>query len=418
MSMSRGRRRLLALLLLLAGLIARRLHAQESVTPSHPWAGIYATLVTPYRGTNGGIDTAALEREIDHVLRGKVQGLVILDSYGEGEYATPEERAQVMNTTVRRVFPKAPVIVGIQGRDLATAKQQATQARNAGASAVLVQFQANAPITEQQLYDFMRGLSDQNALPIFYDHCPARSGVDLTAVQIALTAVQIAHILALPNVAGIREGTINLNEVEEHQRVCKQLNKVFFSATALNLTQFMATGGQGAMCPEAALLPAPCEKEYQACAAGRHEEARSIQDELFTVAPILHNGPTTPTVLQRMAYIVSQDYRVLMPSGQEQPQAQMKAALNCMGVQMQPLVKIQLAKLTGGDLECVKATVREIKQIDWTEVELRVPPQPLAVQPGSRAGGMLLKTGAFQLGAGVGKDLTRSQWDGYGGFFP
>jgi 4-hydroxy-tetrahydrodipicolinate synthase len=402
-------RRLLAVMTLFVGFSVARAGAEEPGASTHTWAGIYPTLVTPYRGPNGGIDTAALERQVDHVLRGRVQGLVILDFYGEGEFVSPQEREEVIQTTIRCAFPRLPVIVGIQGTDLAEARQQLLHARDSGASAVLVQYLAHGPITEGQLYGFMRGLAELHALPIFYDQCPEHSGVSLTAMQ-------VAHILALPGIAGIREGTMNINELEEHQRLCRGMHKAFFSSTALNLTQFLSAGGQGAMCPEAVLLPGPSVKAYHAFAAGRREEARSIQEELFTLTPIFRHHETAP-VLQRVAYVVSPDSRQL-PSNQQQPQAQMKAALNCMGVSMQALVKLQLPELTHDDLQDVKATVGSVQKIDWCEVELRVPPQPQPVQASSRVGGMLLRTGAFQLGPGVGKDLTRSQGDGLGGFFP
>jgi hypothetical protein len=65
----------------------------------------------------------------------------------------------------------------------------------------------------------------------------------------------------------------------------------------------------------------------------------------------------------------------------------------------------------------------EVKKIDWCEVAMRAPPAPLrdsgATGPNDRrAGGMLLKTGAFLLGPGVSKDLLHSVNDGYSGFFP
>lgn len=41
----------------------------------------------------------------------------------------------------------------------------------------------------------------------------------------------------------------------------------------------------------------------------------------------------------------------------------------------------------------------------------------VAARASSDAGGGLLKTGAFQLGSGVGKDLLWFQGDGEGGFF-
>ena len=60
--------------------------------------------------------------------------------------------------------------------------------------------------------------------------------------------------------------------------------------------------------------------------------------------------------------------------------------------------------------------VATVNDIDWGEVAQRTPPEPLAASPSAVAGGALLKTGAFQLGPGVAKDLLRSQGDGKSGF--
>lgn len=50
-------------------------------------------------------------------------------------------------------------------------------------------------------------------------------------------------------------------------------------------------------------------------------------------------------------------------------------------------------------------------------VPCKLPPAPRKVCPCEYSdGGMLLKTGSFQLGPGVGRDLLNSQNDGRGGF--
>jgi hypothetical protein len=46
-----------------------------------------------------------------------------------------------------------------------------------------------------------------------------------------------------------------------------------------------------------------------------------------------------------------------------------------------------------------------------------VPPEPPAVTGSGEEGGLLLKTGAIQLGPGVGKNLWRWQGDGEGHLF-
>src|SRR5262249_17567207 len=74
----------------------------------HPWAGIYPTVMTPFTGC-GGIDTHALECQLRHELAGGVHGLLVLGTYGEGQFVSMPERAQVVATAVRVAGGKVPV---------------------------------------------------------------------------------------------------------------------------------------------------------------------------------------------------------------------------------------------------------------------------------------------------------------------
>lgn len=404
-------RRFLALALL--GLMmapgARAWAAERPVTPN-PWGGIYPTVITPFRGAYGGIDVASLDRQLDYLIKSGVQGLVVCDSFGEGEYLTPPERQAVIQTAVRHAFPRIPVVVGIQTSDVGEAQRQIIDARRMGASGVLVKYSGRPNASAHEVYQFMRGVCDMRVLAIFYDHCPSRTGVDLGTSE-------VAQILMLPGIAGIREASGSLPEVAEHVRLCRGLQRAFFTATALNLSQFLEAGGTGAMCPEAVLLPTPSVKAYRAYAAGRHDEARAIQEELYTLTPIYRLKPALP-ILERVAYVTVQDFKLSTPTGQEEPQAQMKAALTCLGIPTPTWVKTPLPPLTSSEQQCVTSTMTAVKKIDWCEVEMRGVPEPSAPNPASRAGGMLLKTGALQLGPGVGKDLLHTVNDGYSGFFP
>ena len=78
-----------------------------------PWAGIYPTVVTPFG--DKGIDTQALKQQIDMQLRNNVHGLLVLGTIGEGRFASPVERAQVIATTRQQVGYKVPVVVGHAG---------------------------------------------------------------------------------------------------------------------------------------------------------------------------------------------------------------------------------------------------------------------------------------------------------------
>ncbi len=368
----------------------------------NPWAGIYPTVMTPFAPC-GGIDVRSLECQLRHELAGGVHGLLVLGTFGEGQYVTPEERAEVIVTAVRVAKGKVPVVVGIHSGCLEEARAQLLQAKHLGAAAVLVKYLGNP---EVNVFEFFTALSGMEALPVFYYHYPAQTGLKLGPMQ-------IAEILALPNVVGIKESTLDLREMQSHIEVAHGLNKTVLCSTALMLTQFLHAGGHGAMCPEAVLLPDPVVQCYNAWMSGQYDEARAIQAKLFVLTPILRSGPSAPRVT-RAIFTSAQDHQIPLPMSTDQPQARVKAALTYMCIPTPTCVKCPIPPLKSKDLGRVQAAVREIKQIDWYSVASRTPSIPHYSH--GTTGGMLLKTGAFILGPGVGKDLLGSQGDGKAGF--
>jgi 4-hydroxy-tetrahydrodipicolinate synthase len=383
-------------------------HKYSCAPPTGPceWGGIYPTVLTPF--CEHGIDIQSLECQIHHELAGGVQGLLVLGTIGEGQYVGMEERAQVIGTAVRVAGGKVPVIAGIHCGDVDAARQQVLQAKELGAAAVLVKYTGHPCAGGAEVFGFIYALAELHALPIFYYHYPSQTGLKLCPQE-------IADILNVPGVVGIKESTLNLRDVQAHiQLTCGQ-GKAFLSGSALNLTQFLALGGHGAMCAEGVLLPGPTVRAYHAYLDGHHDEARAIQKQLFVMMPILKDR-SPPTPIARTMFLTAADHKLPLPMGKDHPQARMKAALNYLACPTSPAVMCPLPQLTAKDQRHVAKAVQKIKCIDWDALCLQVPPVPLSACPQDKDQGMLLKTGAIQLGPGVGRDLLRSQGDGEWGF--
>jgi 4-hydroxy-tetrahydrodipicolinate synthase len=363
-----------------------------------PWAGIYSVVLTPFCA--GGVDEASLAQQIQYQLHGGVNGFLVLGTIGEGQYTTLEERAQVIATAVRVACGK-PVIAGIHTCRLDEAIAQVLQAHELGASAVLVKYLGNPHAAVSEVFSFYAALCDLHALPIFYYHYPSETGLKLTAEE-------VAAVLNLEGMAGIKESTLNLPEEATHIRLT---HKAVLTSTALNLTQVLELGGQGAMCPEAVLLPGPTVQVYDAYVHGRHDEARALQKELFATVPITSTR-RTPPALVRVVEMSAADHTMALPLRPEHPQAQMKVALDCLGVPMSAAVKCPLPPLTERERKKVEATVSCLKTIDWSEAAFRT--SPLPPQGTEERPGYLLHTGAIQLGPWVGRNWWGWQGDGQG----
>jgi dihydrodipicolinate synthase/N-acetylneuraminate lyase len=288
------------------------------------WGGIYPTVLSPWN-CDGSVDVQALVAQLTYQLNGGVHGLLLLGTIGEGEYATMEDRASIIATTVAITQKKVPIVVGIHTSDVDTALTQMHQAKALGADAVLVKYAGNPGASFPFVLGFYKALSDSGILPIFYYHYPSNTGINLTPKEVAL-------IVKLPNFVGIKESTLNLREVEDHIRLTRGCGRVFLSGTALNLTQFLSLGGHGAMCPEAAILPEKtvCAFELMAC-RGLRNEARLVQKELFELVPVLRGG-FAPPAGARILMMAAQDHKMPQRMGEDPSPARLKAALAEKGV--------------------------------------------------------------------------------------
>ncbi|GIW79512.1 MAG: hypothetical protein KatS3mg105_1319 [Gemmatales bacterium] len=389
-------------------LVALAAMPASAATPCTPCGGILPTVITPFRCSGEGVDIASLEKQIQYQLACGVHGLLVLGTMGEGQYVTWEERRTVIATAVRLAFPKVPVVVGIHTGDVDEAARQMELARELGASAVLVKLTGNPRASFDEVHSFYWQLADASVLPIVMYYYPAQTHVHLRPRE-------IAAILAHPNIVGIKESLLNLGAVQRHIRACRGMGKTFFSSTALNLSQFLDIGGHGAMCPEAAMLPSQVVQAYSACASGRVAEARDIQKYLFELTPILRTQWTSPT-LSRIVLMAAQDRKMFVPMTDDQPQAQIKYALNLLGIPTLPLVKAPLPPLTERGAKAVNKAVSRLLTIDWLGVGMGRSRVPALAPAADKDWGGLLRTGALQLGPGVGRDLLRSQGDGLWGF--
>ncbi|HMP01274.1 MAG TPA: dihydrodipicolinate synthase family protein [Gemmatales bacterium] len=314
-------------------------------TPCRPaWAGIYPTVLTPWTCA-GTVDLPALLAQVDYQLSGGVHGLLLLGTIGEGEVADHAERATVISAVHAHVQGRVPIIVGIHTADADVALAQMAQAVELGAAAVLVKYTPGCCVRFPVVYEFYRRLALTQMIDLFIYYYPSQTGLELHPAE-------IAQLLRLPRVVGIKNSILDLQHVRKQIELTQRPDRAFLSGTALNLTQFQEAGGHGAMCPEAALLPGPTVAAWRtAYELGALDLARQQQRELFVVAPLLTRQPVSARTA-RCFTMFMQDAELAQTVGAEASPARLKYALGGLGIPMTPIVKPPLRQL--GTLERVR----------------------------------------------------------------
>lgn len=236
--------------------------------------GSGAALVTPM--TPDGIDFPALARLIDFHLRSGTDALIVCATTGEGATLTHDERNAIIETTVRQVNGRIPVIVGTGSNNTASAAALSREACQLGADAVLVVTPYYNKATQRGLVRHFTAVADAIDRPLVLYNVPSRTGVSCTAETYRTLAQH-------PNIVGVKEASGDFALLQETRRSCGD-NFTVWSGNDEDTVAICALGGAGVISVAANLIPREMHALTQLCLTDRFSEAGREQ---LRLAPLL-----------------------------------------------------------------------------------------------------------------------------------
>src|SRR5947209_6155498 len=99
--------------------------------------GVFSVLPTPFR-SSGELDLDSLKRVVDLFIGAGVNGLTALGVTSEVARLNDRERVQVLETVVKHVNGRVPVVAGATADGLGTCVEYTRIARQTGAAAVMI----------------------------------------------------------------------------------------------------------------------------------------------------------------------------------------------------------------------------------------------------------------------------------------
>ena len=246
--------------------------------------GVVVPLVTPFTA-GGALDEPALDRVVDLMIAGGVEGVFVLGTTGEGAHVPRELRRQLVAQTVRRVNRRALVFAGlgdVRESDLA----EANQFFGAGADAVVAHPPISEKVKPEQLQVWFKTLLDRLEGPLLLYNMPMTTGM-----SIPLDAVE--QLLGHPRLAGIKDSENNPKRLEEllSRFGGKKDFSVFVGVGAL-MEKGLKLGADGIVPSVGNLIPDVC---HQLCVAARKTDAAGMADHVLrmnTVASLYQKGRT------------------------------------------------------------------------------------------------------------------------------
>ncbi|PKO45823.1 MAG: 4-hydroxy-tetrahydrodipicolinate synthase [Betaproteobacteria bacterium HGW-Betaproteobacteria-22] len=236
--------------------------------------GSLVAIVTPMFG-DGSLDISSLNALIEfHIDQGS-DGIVIVGTTGESPTVNFEEHCLLIETAVKQVNGRVPVIAGTGANSTEEAIVLTQKAKSLGSDAcLLVTPYYNKP-TQEGLYQHFKAVADAVDIPQILYNVPGRTGCDLTNDT-------VLRLAAHKNIVGIKDAT---GGIERGTDLLLRVPQDFsvYSGDDASALALMLLGGRGVISVTANVTPKLMHEMCVSAIGGDVSTARSINAKLFAL---------------------------------------------------------------------------------------------------------------------------------------
>lgn len=274
--------------------------------------GTGVALVTPF-DHHQKVDFTALEKLIDHQIRGGVDYLVTLGTTGETPVLSKQEKIDIINFTCDKASDRIPVVVGIGGNDTtAILSDFETLPLDRVACILSASPYYNKP-SQEGIFQHYKMLAKHAPLPLILYNVPARTGRNMEAS----TTLRIAN--EVENVIGIKEASGNMLQCMDLLRERPAGFMVMSGDDDLVLPQ-MACGMDGVISVAANAFPKIFSEMIRYCMDMDFVKAKKLNDKLYHAYRLMfaENNPAGVKAFLAEMGIIKNELRLpLVPLSQQ-----------------------------------------------------------------------------------------------------
>lgn len=241
--------------------------------------GAYTALVTPFDGS-GHVDTGRLCQLANRQIDSGIVGLALCGATGEESTLLPEERTQIVSVVRRHLTAPVPIIGGASSNVTRDAIDLSKRVADAGADAVLSVVPYYNKPNQSGILAHFTAIADASPVPVVLSNVPGRTGC----------AIDISSVLELaghPNIAGIDEGSGDLEFVMEILRDAPAGFKVFSGEDSLSLAMVLM-GAAGSFSLVSNLIPDRISRMIELGLAGDVGAAKKIQLDVLELCQLTY----------------------------------------------------------------------------------------------------------------------------------
>jgi 4-hydroxy-tetrahydrodipicolinate synthase len=241
--------------------------------------GIIPPVITPFR-PDGEVDTASLARLLEHLIAGGVHGVFILGSSSEIGAMTPDQREQILETTVSTVNGRVPVYAGIIDMGTRAVIRHAQKAAEYDVAGLVATPPYYIHPSDDEIVAHFRAINEAVSLPVIAYNIP-------TNMHSKLEPKVVGRLAKEGLAVGVKDSgrsDANFRRMVMATRGVEGFSLLTGSEVTVDFT--IIAGGHGAVPGLGNVDPAGYRALYDALEAGDLASAREKQERLVRLGAL------------------------------------------------------------------------------------------------------------------------------------
>ncbi|HHQ2459869.1 4-hydroxy-tetrahydrodipicolinate synthase [Bacillus cereus group sp. MYBK245-2] len=253
--------------------------------------GAFPVLITPMDEFQE-INWNGVKQNVNYFIEQKVAGIIINGSTGEFVSLSKEERFKMVETVLKEVAGRIPVIVGTAAETTKETIEYTKHAEAHGADCALIINSYYCKPKEEEIYFHFKEISNAVNIPIMLYNNPFTSGVDMS------TELMLRIGKECENVTHIKESSGDIRKARDLVRQGEGAFQVFCGSEDLVMESYLV-GATGWVSVAGNIVPGLVTKMYEHFQNGELEKAWEMNDAILPLCEFLEGSGKYVQIVKR-----------------------------------------------------------------------------------------------------------------------
>jgi len=246
---------------------------------------LLTAMITPF-DESGAVDYEQAQQLALALLRAGSDGVVVAGTTGEVPTLSHDEKMGLFKAVKQAVGDAGVVIAGTGNYNTAESEKLGREAEAAGVDGLLLTVPYYNKPPQEGLFRHFETLAKGTGLPCIMYNIPGRTGINMTAET-------TARLSRIPNLAGVKEASGNLEQIGQIMNLSRDGFRVW-SGNDSDTLPILSIGGYGVICVVSHLVGLQMREIIDKYLDGKVEAAYQIHRRLLPLMMTLMTAASNP----------------------------------------------------------------------------------------------------------------------------